>query len=642
MRSAENPDAVALGRASPTGSRPTAAPTAAPPAAPPGALYQRGAAPRAIRMLRLLLVGTIVVPLILAVAGGYLSYRADVKQAKAALTEAVAVAEENTIKVLDTHQLVAARIDDLLAGLSDDQIRAQEQSLHDTMARQIADLPQVAAAWAIDATGHELVSARVYPVNSSLDQSQRDDFRALQNSALPIFIWALRARSLDHDTYQPYFTVARRRQSPDGEFRGITVVAVSGDYFASFYRSLLQNPAEYTAGVYRDDGAVLARYPAGAEDAASLKRDDPLAAAIADKSSSSGIIHDGARFSEVGRLIAYRRVGDYPVYVAISRTQASIFHEWLASMTGYFAIGTPAALGLMLLSVIALRRTLREQTALARAKDAIAQQAAVESQLHQAQKMEALGQLSAGIAHDFNNLLTVIAGNIAMLRLRLDDRDPGTDEFIVSAMRGCERASQLTSRLLSFSRNEPLNPRPTDISDVVKSMSDILTRSLGDAITCDIRLSDEVWVVFVDVNQLENCLLNLALNARDAMSGRGRLMIEVANRSVSEAEAMGRPQLSAREYVVVSVTDTGCGMSAELRDKAFEPFFTTKEPGKGTGLGLSQVASFAARSGGDCVIQSTPGEGTTVILYLPRYAEEAALGPAALAIGVSASAAVER
>src|SRR5262249_38298186 len=158
--------------------------------------------------------------------------------ARRELVEAVAVAEENTLKVLDTHQLVAARIDDALAGLADAQIRQQEGALHDKLAQQIKSLPQVAAAWAIDANGHEVVSARVYPVNSELDHSDRDDFRALSNPKLRTFLWALRARSLDQDTYRAYFTVALRREALDGQFRGIVVVSVSGAYLASFYSSL--------------------------------------------------------------------------------------------------------------------------------------------------------------------------------------------------------------------------------------------------------------------------------------------------------------------------------------------------------------------------------------------------------------------
>ena len=576
----------------------------------------------AIRMLQLLLIGTIVVPLVLAVAGGCLSYRAGVERAERALTEAVAVAEENTVKVLDTHQLVVARINDLLSGLSDDDIRAQEQSLHQKLARQIAGQPQIAAAWAIDAAGHELVSARVFPVNRALDQSQRDDFRALKNTSVPIVIWALRARSLDHDSYRPYFTVALRRQGPDGEFRGISVAAVSGDYFASFYRSRLQNPTDYTAGVFREDGAVLARFPSPSEGTAAGERDDPLAAAIAGKS-AEGMIVDGSPLHAGGRLIAYKRLADYPVYVAITRTQASILDEWLRSMTGYAAIGTPAVLGLVVLCLIAIKRTRQEQEALARAKDATAQQAAVERQLHQAQKMEVLGQLSTGIAHDFNNLLTAIVGNIAMLRLLSGAREATKgEEFLSAAMSACERASQLTRRLLSFSRDEPLDPQPTDVNDAVEKMSDLLSRSLGSRIACDIVLSAEGWHAFVDKSQLENSLLNLALNGRDAMSGQGRLVIRVATVSLTQADALRYCGVPAGDYVEISVADDGCGMSAEVRDKAFEPFFTTKERGKGTGLGLSQVARFAARSAGHCIIETAPGRGTTVTLYLPRYTGE--------------------
>src|SRR5260370_26976898 len=181
----------------------------------------------AVRTLRLLFVGTIVVPVVLGAVGLYVSYRAHYHNAEAALAEAVAVAQENTTKILDTHLLVAARIDDLLTGLTDPQLLAQEKTLHERIAQQIEGLPQVAAAWVIDASGRELVSARVFPVNRDLDHSGREDFRALQDARLKTFVSALRARSLGRGDYQPYFTVSQRRQAPDGSFRGIIVVAVS-------------------------------------------------------------------------------------------------------------------------------------------------------------------------------------------------------------------------------------------------------------------------------------------------------------------------------------------------------------------------------------------------------------------------------
>src|SRR5712671_810078 len=261
----------------------------------------------AVRTLRVLLVGTIIVPLLLAAIGGYFSYRASYQGAAAALAEAVAVAEENTTKILDTHVLVAARIDDLLSGLTDPQLLAQEKTLHERIAQQIEGLPQVAAAWVIDAEGRELVSARVFPVNRDLDHSGREDFRALQDSRLSTFIWALRARSLGRGDIQPYFTVSGRRQAPEGAFRGVIVVAVSGAYVASFYNSLLGGSAQYAASVLLEDGKSLAHYPESTEPPPSRQQDDVLAAAIAAKA-TAGVIASGSPFTREGRLVAYERL----------------------------------------------------------------------------------------------------------------------------------------------------------------------------------------------------------------------------------------------------------------------------------------------------------------------------------------------
>jgi signal transduction histidine kinase len=293
----------------------------------------------------------------------------------------------------------------------------------------------------------------------------------------------------------------------------------------------------------------------------------------------------------------------------------------MTAMAGYAAIAVPAAIALMLLCLLALRRTRREQRALAQTRDALAQRAAVEARLHQAQKMEAVGLLTAGIAHDFNNLLTIVSGNIALL-----DADQSINakhrRFIGAAISGCERASVLIRRLLSFAGREPLDPRPVDVNELIMRIADLPLRSLGDRIAVDFRLSPVLWPVFVDAGQLENALLNLALNARDAMAGTGRLTIETSN----QTRAADHPGLAPGDYVSVSVGDTGCGMPREIVERAFDPFFTTKEAGKGTGLGLSQVYGFVTRSGGCCEIDSDPGRGTTVYLYLPRYAGAAVAG----------------
>ena len=574
----------------------------------------------AIRTLRLLLIGSIVVPLIVGLAGAFFAYRSNYERAVAALTEAAAVAEENTAKVLDTHLLIAARIDDLLSGLPETEIASQEKILHDRLAQQIKNLPQVAAAWVIDAQGRQVVSARVYPVNRELDHSGREDFKALQDSGNLSFVWALRARSLDGGDMQPYFTVSRRRAASDGRFLGIIVVAVSGNYFGSFYNSLLGVSQRYFATVLREDGSSLARYPQTAAEVPAARHDEELLAkAIADKA-TGGIIAGGSPLGAEGSVIAYKRLADYPVYVAIGRTRASILQEWLDSVIGYAAIGFPAAIGFMLLTLLALRRTEREQAALAHARDAIAQRAAIAAQLNQAQKMEAVGLLTAGIAHDFNNLLTIVSGNIALLRADVGAPDARRQKFIGSAISACERAAALTKRLLGFARSEPIDPRPVDVNDVIASISDLPWRSMGDQIIAEFRLGAALWPVFVDPNQLEHALLNLALNARDAMSGRGTRTVDTANVTLGDAAAARLTGTAPGEYVSIVVSDTGCGMPTEVREKAFDPFFTTKEPGKGTGLGLAQVYGFVTRFGGGCAIDSEPGQGTAVKLYLPRYA----------------------
>jgi signal transduction histidine kinase len=576
----------------------------------------RAAAFGAVRTLRMLVLGAVVVPLMLGGIGGYLSYRSTHERAAAALADAVAVAEQNTTKVLDTHILVAARIDDLLAGVSDDEIRSREKILHERIGRQIDNLPQVAAAWAVSASGRELVSARVYPVDRQADQSGRDDFQALQNRQTETFIWALRARSLDRGEYQPYFEVSRRRQAVDGSFQGIIVVAVSGDYFASFYDSLLGASTRFTASIFREDGTSLAHYPRSAA-GSSAPTDDLLAHAIAEKA-AGGVIASGSMLAE-GNVIAYRRLANYPVYVSISRTQASILNEWAYSMIGYAAIGAPAAVGFLLLSLLALRRTHREQLALAQARDAVADRAALESQLHHAQKLEAVGLLTAGLAHDFNNLLTVVKGNISLLEADLEGSDVDQHKSISAATKACDRAAALTKRLLSFVRREPIDPRPVDVNDAIAGLADLPWQTVGDRITTELRLGAGTWPVFVDPNELENALLNLALNARDAMQRHGQLTIETSNCSFGETEAAGTPAVGPGDYVVITVGDTGSGMTEAVREKAFDPFFTTKDTGKGTGLGLSQVYGFVTRFGGTCTIESEPGRGTAIKLYLPRW-----------------------
>ena len=255
-------------------------------------------------------------------------------------------------------------------------------------------------------------------------------------------------------------------------------------------------------------------------------------------------------------------------------------------------------------------------------KAAEAELAVAQEALRQAQKMEAIGQLTGGIAHDFNNILTGITGSLELVQMRLAQGRMGEVERFISAAQGSvRRAAQLTQRLLAFSRRQTLDPKPTDVNKLIAGLEELIRRTVGPAIAVEVVGAPGLWGTRIDPSQLENALLNLCINARDAMPDGGRLTIETANRVMEDRAARHR-DLAPGQYICVSVSDTGVGMSPEVVAKAFEPFFTTKPIGQGTGLGLSMVHGFVRQSGGQVRIHSDVGKGTSVSLYLPRIAGE--------------------
>lgn len=258
----------------------------------------------------------------------------------------------------------------------------------------------------------------------------------------------------------------------------------------------------------------------------------------------------------------------------------------------------------------------------------IEQRTRTEEALRQAQKMELVGQLTGGIAHDFNNLLQVVTGNLDLLLRALPEDPPRLRRSAENALKGAARAATLTQRLLAFSRRQPLAPKPIDPNKLISDMSELLHRTLGETVEFETVLAPELWPVEIDAHQLENAILNLAVNARDAIHGKhphggGKLMIETANVTLDQSSLATNAEVTPGPYAAILVSDTGTGMDAETASRAFEPFFTTKEVGKGTGLGLSMVYGFVKQSGGHLDIYSEPGQGTTVKIYLPRLTGKA-------------------
>ncbi|WP_253716898.1 CHASE3 domain-containing protein [Sphingomonas sp. AP4-R1] len=354
-----------------------------------------------------------------------------------------------------------------------------------------------------------------------------------------------------------------------------------------------------------------------------------------------------AKLSELGSSIELIRLGRPSDAIAVMRSGAGERYMGLlvaslqrmageeehllsdrAAYAGWITIAVRAALFVSALLVVILaifavwdsaRRMVALETSNRLLREEAAARQSAQSEVRQLQKMEAVGQLTGGIAHDFNNMLAIVIGSLDMARRRLTGSEhANVAKFIDNASEGAGRAATLTSKLLAFSRRQPLEPKILDPNKLVAGMSEMFRRTLGDNIRVETVLAGGLWSISADPTQLESALLNLAVNARDAMPDGGNLTIETGNAELDDAYARMHDEVTAGQYAVISVTDTGSGMTAAVIDRAFDPFFTTKEVGRGTGLGLSQVFGFLKQSRGHIKIYSELGHGTTVKLYFPR------------------------
>jgi signal transduction histidine kinase/ActR/RegA family two-component response regulator len=562
--------------------------------------------------LRGMVVASVALPLLVFACGAWLGWIETKRAALDNLVSQLAVADEAATRVLDTHILLAQRVNDLVGDMSDAAIVAREHELHDRFVAMIAGLSQVSAISVVGADGRPLVATTQYPVDHGLNVSDRPYFVALRDTRASFLIGGVGRGRLTGATE---FTVASRRGSNPDQFRGAIVISVPPSYFNDFDREMFAGDTAYTASLMRQDGTPLAGYP---EPTTGTATDQWLMSTIA-ALPRGGLVKGRSSQDGIERWVVYRKLKNYPVYVTVGRRFGSIVAEWRNTMATHLIFGFPATLALLALSLRAMRQWRRQHDTLARLEDEVQRRELAESTLRQSQKMEAVGRLTGGIAHDFNNHLTVISSNIELLQRRLPPDSGSLVRLSEAAMAGVQRAATLTHRLLAFSRQQPLEPEPLDVGRLVSNMSDLLRRTLGESIAIETVLAGGLWQTRVDANQLENVLLNLAVNARDAMPTGGKLTIETANTHLDDAYAASHSEVTAGQYVMLAVSDTGTGMTQEVIDKAFEPFFTTKPLGQGTGLGLSMVYGFIKQSGGHVSIYSEEGQGSTVKVYLPRF-----------------------
>jgi two-component system NtrC family sensor kinase len=560
-----------------------------------------------LKLLQWMMAASLALPLALFAFASAVSWVSTNETADREIERALDVAHEHALKVFETIDRSLSEIAEIVRGIPDAGISSREEILHQRL-KQLADsLPQVKSTWIFDAKGRALVNSLVVPA-PDVDFSDRDYFKAHLADDIGTHISeALKPRP----PYQgaAFFGVSRRRSSEDGSFAGVIQASVLPEYFENFYARIGREPGSFFA-LGLTNGAVLARFP-GVDREFRLDRNGPVGQKLA-ANPSGGLITVTSPADGIERRLGYQRLAEYPIYVSAGLETSAIRARWLSTMSQHLIFGAPATALLFFLLALALRRT---QHLYAEA----AKRAEAEEALKHGQRLEALGQLTGGVAHDFNNLLTVIRASVDLLQ-RPDLPEPRRQRYIDAISDTVTRAAKLTGQLLAFARRQTLKPELFDVGQSVQTLGEMIATLIGSRIEIVIHVPDEPCFVNADAGQFETAMINMAVNARDAIDGPGRLTIEV--RMVAELPGAAAPQnphgQNPHGYVAVSVEDTGIGIPQDRFGRIFEPFFTTKAVGQGTGLGLSQVFGFAKQSGGEVIVASELGKGSIFTLYLPR------------------------
>lgn len=564
-----------------------------------------------LRLLQWMMVASLALPLGLFVLASTVSWVSIRQTADREIERTLDVAHEHALKVFETIDRSLSEIAEIVRGIPDAGIVSREETLHLRL-KQLADsLPQVKSAWIFDAKGHALVNSLVVPA-PEIDFSDRDYFKAHVDRDIGTYIGeALKPRP----PYQgaAFFGVSRRRTNEDGSFGGAIQASVLPEYFENFYARIGSEPGSFFA-LGLTDGMVLARFPTSDRDIR-LDRNGPIGQKIA-AHPYAGLITVTSPTDGIERRIGYQRLAEYPIYVSAGLETSAIRSRWLSTMSQHLIFGAPATALLFVLLASALRRTRRLYFEAARRQEA-------EEALKHGQRLEALGQLTGGVAHDFNNLLTIIRASVDLLR-RPDLPEPKRLRYIEAISDTVTRAARLTGQLLAFARRQTLKPELFDVGHNVRMLGEMIGTLIGSRIEIVITAPDEPCYINADAGQFETAIINMAVNARDAIDGPGRLTVTVRTAdALPETAAPSHHPLARTSpgYVAVSVADTGIGIPSDQFERIFEPFFTTKQVGQGTGLGLSQVFGFAKQSGGEVVVASELGKGSTFTLYLPRAAD---------------------
>jgi two-component system NtrC family sensor kinase len=549
---------------------------------------------RSLVWLRVAVVLAALLPLVFFAGAARLGYLDAVKATSTRLDELARAAEDHAARILERNDLVMQQMLQLLKDDDDEALRKREVQLHEVATAILLRLPHIGSITVKNAQGDVLMSTFFPPASRTLAGPD----------------WKLLA---DRANDEVMLTVSKQRSPASGAPGGVVELTLNRSYFDEFYRRLTEGDSRLTAALLNGQGVLVSSWPP-VPLSDTLLAHGPLVKRIKAGEARGALLESGVLASTGQRYAAFRKVGDEPLYVAVTQDMASALADWKHQMLVLGAILLPITLALVGASWLALRRTRREIEARRRLQDEAQQREHAEEALRQAQKLDALGQLAGGLAHDFNNLLMVVSANAELLGRAVPQAAARPE--LGSILRAVDGGGKLTRRLLGFSRKRAHHPEVIRPQAALDGMLDLLRTTAGRAVEITLQVDAETPPIEVDVAELEMALINLVANARDAMGHKGRIRIQARP---------GRPgvgsETSLLGYAVISVSDTGHGMSTDILNRAFEPFFTTKPPGVGTGLGLSQVYGFCAQAGGEVEVASKLRVGTTVSMLIPVTAK---------------------
>jgi two-component system NtrC family sensor kinase len=558
--------------------------------------------------LRAMVWGALLVPLTAFVAAAWWGYEHAVAEAEAAAERTAVLVRGQAQRSFEIAELIAHRAADAASG-PHAEVRAREAEIHARLADMVAGLPAVVNLNVWDADGRPVARSDRYPSDHIVAVDDRPYFRLQKTAPQPLGISEVLT---GRQTGLELMNATVRRNTPDGQFDGVVSVSLAPSFFRDYYRSLAtENPSLARFALVRTDGALLAVWPPR-DPGASMRvaADDEVFARVR-AGERSGHLEVRSRRDGQMRFVNFQLVGQFPLYVVAGVSRAAMLAGWLRFVGLLAAVLVPVTAGLTYVSLVALRKTRREQSITAELNDAVARRAAAEKGMLESQKLETLAQLTGGVAHDFNNLLAIVSSSLHVHRHLHPEQSE--ERHLQAVSRAVQSGTRLTRQLLSFSRKQALRPELITLQTWLPGAEGLLRSTLGSRIAMEIAVAADACPISVDVAELELALINLALNAKHAMPGGGRLRIAARNEGASE---------DGTTMVVIAVTDTGVGIAPGVLPRVFEPFFTTRMNEAGSGLGLSQVHGFCAQAGGRARIASELGQGTTVELVLPAEAPQ--------------------